>query len=553
MRFIFIITFFLISTFSVYAKPFQNSQEEIDSLTAHWEEIVTEAAQLEALLKVLIFYMENDMDKAMQYIAEFELAIDGAENHPYKGRLYNTYGNIYFNQLLYMQSTKYYMKAAEVFESIGDQEGLLAVYNNIGLIYGKQQDFQNASQYMEKALKLANNNASNKKISGTREHILLNLGVLNIENADTLQGSIYYNKALELALASKNQEIEAKVYHNQGQLFQNKSEYSSAIKLYQKALALKQKLGSNHTLVSTYCELANCYLALKSFDSALPYLQKAEAIANSITSDDIYKEVHEAYYQYYLSKNNDKKALFHLQKFSHYKEKINLKESASKISALIKQYEFEKEQRLQEAKEKAFQVRIYIIMTILLALTAITIVLYLLQKSKAKNAYYKEQQAILKHQRLALENEKLQQDVNFKNKELTSNIMHLMQKNELINKVTEELLKLQKSLKVENRKPVRQVIFSLQSSVEDQMWNSFEAHFQQVHKDFYERLHEKYPDLTANERKLCAFLRLNLSTKDISSITLQSPKAINMARFRLRKKLGINGEDTDLHAFLANF
>jgi len=83
----------------------------------------------------------------------------------------------------------------------------------------------------------------------------------------------------------------------------------------------------------------------------------------------------------------------------------------------------------------------------------------------------------------------------------------------------------------------------MQSNVDNTVWGEFEVRFQQVHQDFYEKLREKYPDLTPNEIKICAFLKLNMTTKDISAITFQTVKSIQVARNRLRKKMGISRDE----------
>jgi len=80
-------------------------------------------------------------------------------------------------------------------------------------------------------------------------------------------------------------------------------------------------------------------------------------------------------------------------------------------------------------------------------------------------------------------------------------------------------------------------------NVDNTVWNEFEVRFQQVHRDFYQKLTERYPDLTPNEIKICAFLKLNMTTKDISAITFQTVKSIQVARNRLRKKMGIDREE----------
>jgi len=91
----------------------------------------------------------------------------------------------------------------------------------------------------------------------------------------------------------------------------------------------------------------------------------------------------------------------------------------------------------------------------------------------------------------------------------------------------------------------------LHRSVESEIWEDFELRFKEVHSDFYTKLIHTFPDLSPNEQRLCAFLKLNMSTKEISELTGQSSKALEMARYRLRIKLNISGTDENLIAFLS--
>ena len=77
----------------------------------------------------------------------------------------------------------------------------------------------------------------------------------------------------------------------------------------------------------------------------------------------------------------------------------------------------------------------------------------------------------------------------------------------------------------------------------DQIWATFEERFKNAFDEFYSLLLKKYPNLTLNERKLCALLRLELSSKDIAILTFQNPQSIDVARYRLRKKLGLSTEE----------
>jgi DNA-binding CsgD family transcriptional regulator len=152
----------------------------------------------------------------------------------------------------------------------------------------------------------------------------------------------------------------------------------------------------------------------------------------------------------------------------------------------------------------------------------------------------------------ALLQENLTQDVEIKNKELTTNVMYLIRKNELINSVAERLLKLQPNVLPENYKEIHNIILDLQREADNDSWAEFELRFNQVHTDFYNKLHELHPDLSPADEKLCAFLRLNMSSKEIAAITQQSVKSVEVARARLRKKLNLTNTTSNLVTYLSS-
>ena len=155
---------------------------------------------------------------------------------------------------------------------------------------------------------------------------------------------------------------------------------------------------------------------------------------------------------------------------------------------------------------------------------------------------------------IKLRNEKLEAEINHKNKELASAAMHLVQKGELFTKVKEELVKLKKTAPPEKSSDdLKKVIRIL--SEEDKMdadWEHFAMHFDKVHSDFLVALKEHYPKLSANELKLSAYLRMNLSTKEIAQLMNISVRGVEISRYRLRKKLQIPTE-TNLFDFFLNF
>ncbi|MBL0133131.1 MAG: transcriptional regulator [Chitinophagaceae bacterium] len=175
---------------------------------------------------------------------------------------------------------------------------------------------------------------------------------------------------------------------------------------------------------------------------------------------------------------------------------------------------------------------------------------FLLQKKQ-----YEEEQAKLLYihelelnktasELVALRNEKLESDLGFKNSELASSGMHLVKKGELLAKIKNELAQVIKRIDNEYAiSELRKIIKTLSEDEHlDEEWENFAKHFDTVHSDFVVRLKEKHPNITANELKLCAYLRMNLSTKEIAQLMNISVRGVEISRYRLRKKLGIASE-----------
>jgi DNA-binding CsgD family transcriptional regulator len=136
---------------------------------------------------------------------------------------------------------------------------------------------------------------------------------------------------------------------------------------------------------------------------------------------------------------------------------------------------------------------------------------------------------------------------------LTKNIIYLTEKNELLFNLKKTLQKLKSNLKDENKPSIQSVINEMTVSYNSKMWDEFEVHFINVHENFYENLNNNHPDLSQNEKRLAAFLKLNLSTKEISMITKQSIQSITVARTRLRKKLNLSNTDINLVSYLSKY
>jgi len=152
---------------------------------------------------------------------------------------------------------------------------------------------------------------------------------------------------------------------------------------------------------------------------------------------------------------------------------------------------------------------------------------------------------------ITLRNDKLETEINFKNSELASSAMHLVKKGELLTKIKEGLTHIMKAIDNPTANAeIKKLIKTLgEDDNIDKEWENFTKHFDKVHSDFVASLKEKHSTITGNELKLSAYLRMNLSTKEIAQLMNISVRGVEISRYRLRKKLGINSE-TNLFDYL---
>ncbi|KIC89755.1 triple tyrosine motif-containing protein [Flavihumibacter sp. ZG627] len=151
---------------------------------------------------------------------------------------------------------------------------------------------------------------------------------------------------------------------------------------------------------------------------------------------------------------------------------------------------------------------------------------------------------------IKLQNEKLASEMIYKNRELADTTLHLVERTDALTKVKGELQKLYKDSG--DTYPIKKTL-QLLNDIEknNENWDKFATHFDEINNDFLKKLKTKYPKLTNTDLKVCAYLQLNLSSKEIAQLMNISVRGVEISRYRLRKKLQIPTEQT-LIDFLNN-
>jgi len=451
-------------------------------------------------------------------------------------RSYLMIGVIYSSIDNYSKSSEYYFQSLKIFQEIEDKKYEGIVLNNIGNVFSDQKKYDKAAEYFEEALSIARD---------VKDSVGVKIGLTNY--ASVLSNMEKYEEAkkmMERAIRmGKHDEINpwfgANVL-NLAIVNQTLNNYDTAIILYNKALGIFSQLEDETYVAQCLYKMAHYYFETEDFEKSISYASEALKKGRKYGFQTVVLDAAILLRKNYINLHNEEKAYEYAMMQYQVKDSLYMEENITKLSNLELQYEFDKKQQEKNIKQQRKDFMVILVIISLVLVIIIVINIFTRQKIKAKNTLLAKQ--------------KLETELDSKNKEFTTNVLYLMKKNELLLEISEKLVQVEKeAVKDETKAALHKIGLELKKNKEKDIWEEFELRFNQVHINFYENLTNRYSDLTSNDLRLCAFLKLNMSTKEISEITGQRVATLEMARSRIRKKLGISKTQVDLVAFLAQF
>ncbi len=523
-------------------------------------------------------YYMNNLDEAVTLYLEsagVEKRLGGRESEGYLNRIGDA-GHTCCAGDRHPEALKYMLESLELSLNGGYDSQAASMYSNIGSIYTEWGDYARALEYDQKALEI------DRRIGG-REQIstdLNNIGKIYEHWGKYDEAVRYYQESYALAKSLDNKAMIAVRLNNIGIVYQAWHRYTEALDYFQQALAIERSIGNIDKIGRRLLYIASTYLAMEQYDKCLSCLSEASPVVKKSGLVDDLARFYNVYGKYYLATNQNRKAielfeqsqLFALKNnlkliqmanlqsiaqayeklgmaaksLEHYKQFMTVKdsvfnaESNTRLAEFQTRFETEKMKFENEVLKKDAKLKwnVYVLSGIAtLAIISILLSIILILRIKTRNARQSKMMAEQESRQLELELE-------IKNKELTFNAMSIIKKNET---VSEMIGVLEKAIREGQSAEIMDSVFEkIRNNGRDDTWKEFEVRFTQVHKDFYDKLNDRYPELTPNERKLCAFLRLNMTTKDIASITHQSVHSINVARTRLRRKMNLANSEENL-------
>lgn len=495
------------------------------------------------------YYIEkNQFSQAKFYYTIYTEGSDREKNIADYCKTKMIIANIEMLQNNYTSALKIYYECLDIAKQHKLKNIIPHLYNNLGNLYFDIEDYKDARTYFNTAHQkfLENKDQYNAAIALTN---ISNIHNKFGENQKAIDG---YLKVIKTFSANENWENLVSTYHSLAEIYSTQKQFLKAQEYIDKALKL---IAQNEKAKSSFLGPISFYKAKvfytaselsyneNKMDEAINFAHKSLKLSYANEYRKTLSENARILSKIYDRKNKIDSALYYSKIYIKFSEEYNLEHDLKKIVQLKMQYQFDdilRAKAVEEVKKQAANKRTKLIYLGISIFTVLGIIIVLLLY---RNQKIKTTKVELNKEKLELEKTALDQDLEYKKKELASKMIYVLEKNEFIISIAKRLLDLKPALSKDNQAAIQPIIYELKQNSTSKIWDEFEIRFKEVHSDFYDKLNRLYPDLTPNEIKICAFLRLNMSTKEISAITHQSTKSINMARFRLRKKLNIETEE----------
>lgn len=435
--------------------------------------------------------------------------------------LYNNIAGIYMNRKSYKEAESIYSKATKINEQLKDKAKLFVNYNNLSANAAKQKNYNRALEY----------------------------AFLSIHQLD----------------AEKDSDMIMLVQRNIASIYLNNNEKSLALKNLREVCEYQEKKQQMGFLPDTYRIMAEIKAGT---DSSIIYLNKALSIAESQGNLADIAVLYSKSAEYHMRHKNHEKANEYLRKLASANDSISKTERkihAENFSDIFEEEELQSEEmdKLRNERDNATRNTTVVIIAALLAISMATVFLFLHNRSRKKqrlrkirtilrrrNTESNTQSAEIKA--LSEQLKKSGMDLELNENKRTIMSLQAIRHHEFMQILTEDLKHL--ILKINprdtaTRKLLRNTLLQIERSESLNTQKEFINSFENINSSFYKALTDKYPTLTQKELRMCAFIRLGLSSKEIADITFREVRSVEAVRIRLRKKFDLS-PDEDLSRFL---
>ncbi len=428
------------------------------------------------------------------------------------------------------------LKAIPFFEKINDKANLAVAYNDLAYDFEKIGDFESQIKYLGKSLKL------NKELENSRGIAMNynNLGIYYRQKRQLDDAILYYDSALVHLDGNETPNLIAQNMTNRANIYEKKGDLNKAGELFLECYNFCVKQNIVYGQMLSALNLGNLYRQQGKFESADQRLQEAEDLSKNLQAKREQALVYQRRFWLERDRKNFEYALEAQSKFHELSDSLVNESVKKEANELREKYEVEKKENeiISLSQDKLYQQ----IALLLLSIGVLVLILVIKWWRIKHDLIEKEKQ------NEALQREHLKILVQNKDQELNNQASQLVQ---MQNQLLEAKMKISNILHADSvdKTKFKKIEAVLNGNPLDSAKIDFDNRLSAGNEIFFQRLLKECSDLSPSELKLCAYLRLNMPTKDIADLLNRSVRTIETTRTNIRKKLNL-GVNDNLVSFL---
>lgn len=442
-------------------------------------------------LKGYIYTYWGNYEKAIEFFTKTVQTASILKNGKTQVAGYHGMGRVYNDLQNPIKAEEVLLKAMNIAKNLNREQDLRAIYNDIGVTYMMLKKYKKSIAYLEESMKISIQN--NDSLSYL--YALVNIGEVYRYAGDYENAQTYYLRALKDNSSIQNMQAQSAAYGNLAYIYFARNDYQNAIKFNNLSLEISSKAGITNYILETYKALSDVYLTTQDFQKSLEYLIKYDNLKDSIFNKSRLNDIRNLQTQFELDQK-DAQTKYWQQKYSNR--------------------------------------NIILLASIVIILFFITILVLLFSRYKLSQKLH------------LIETNQLSLTIDEKNRELVSLLLNSSRKENIFGELNKTIDALSGQ---ENPSDIQNALIEIKQRlksdmIEENNWDSIKLHFEQVHPDYFAKLKSLHPNLTQSELRMCADIKMNMSSKDIASLMNVGIRAVQTSRYRLKKKLNLASSES---------
>ncbi len=522
-------------------------------------------------------YTKDEIDKIHEYIASMVYANPrkalkvsewlikhGGENYEDIHYAFIVLGLIYRNWGEMDKALEYFIQAQDW--SVEKELPADYLYNamlNITGVYSSQSQFDDALDIVLEIAEKAEKNGHDRTLA----YALKDLGIINMQLERYEESEAYLLKAIPAMSELGNEQGVGVCHSNLVYVYLKNGQYDKSEASANLALRILKETDYEELYAATLLVKAMLYMETDRWDQVKSTIREGLDIVKRLGAVAYIQQGYQLLAKYYVHENNAELVSQCYDSLQQSVEALFDKERFDISENLKVRYETEKKETqlaLQIAQNRSLAIEnraqrrqrnIFLVLALLFVILLVLLMnRYQLGKklSIEKEARLQDQVRLseLENAQKKAENERLEGQVQHKQRELTSMTLQMAQKNDALEELEQSIKKNMSGNSEFSSRSLKEILSLIgnQKNI-DKDWNTFKTHFDEVHPSFFDKLRTTHPGLSQTEEKHSAYIRMGLATKEIARLMNISPSSVQVSRYRLKKKMAL-GKEEDIYQYV---